>query len=222
MNRTAAALLFIFAISVALWLGMRLADDEPLLKPGTGGWAPFSWGGSKPQPSGHHTTAEEEAVAPTGQGPVRYTSVETTSPVMPALSGSEKVEQWLTAGGDPAQGAVRVLQNWAKLKPEEQLPALGRVIHMLPDDRYQAAQRVLLDAKTSTEAKEVLFRDAFNRPAEVKLPVMLAVMFAPGHAQANEAHTALADHLGADYGANQSQWLIHIREELNRRAQASK
>lgn len=62
------------------------------------------------------------------------------------------------------------------LKPEDQLPALGRVIHMLPDDRYQADQRVLLDSRTNAGAKEVLFRNAFNRPAEVKLPVMLAVM----------------------------------------------
>ncbi|MDB6138098.1 MAG: hypothetical protein JWO94_1170, partial [Verrucomicrobiaceae bacterium] len=115
-----------------------------------------------------------------------------------------------------------VLQHVPELKPEDQLPALGRVINLLPDDRYEAAQRALLDPRTSIEAKEFLYHDAANRPSEVKLPAMFAIMTARHHPQAEEAHQSLINELGNDFGANQGEWLARIHEELQRQSQAGK
>jgi hypothetical protein len=131
------------------------------------------------------------------------------------------VERWLTTT-DATAGALTVLQHWSSLQPEEQMPALGRVINLLPDDRYAAVQHLLFDPTTGNEAAEFIFRDAANRPSEVKLPVMLALISRPGHPLAAMAHDSLMAELGADYGANQGQWVAHVHEYLQSRAQIGK
>jgi hypothetical protein len=123
------------------------------------------------------------------------------------------IERWLSTT-EATAGAVTVLQHWSSLKPEEQLPALGRILNMVPDDRYEEVQRVLADPKTTREAAEVIFRDAVNRSSEVKLHTMLALISKPQHPLASTAHEALVNDLGIDDGANQGAWIAHVQEHL--------
>lgn len=140
----------------------------------------------------------------------------------PVLTGPEVIEQWLSSSTDIPEIVRTILAGFPKLDPQDQLLAAGKLAALADDLHYEGVKRLLVDEKTSADAKEFLYRDAFNRGPEVKLPTMFAVMTTPGHPQAKEAHEALVNHLGADYGANQGQWLASIQANLRERAAIGK
>lgn len=209
---------------IAVWIGTRMADSPSSLQisrtspnaVAMGGLpAPLVAGvnaGSSPTPDVR--TAEKADPSPglTGASPVPE-----AAPSAPP-TGAEMVERWLSTT-DAAAGAVNVLQHWSSLKPEEQLPALGRVLNMVPDDRYNALERVLADPATTPEAADVIFRDAVNRPSNVKLHAMLSLIAQPRHPFASKAREALVNDLGIDDGANQGAWIAHVQEYLHSQAQ---
>ena len=218
MNRAIVAACTLLA-GIAVWTGVRLADSpsahphpRDLQEPGFKGSSASTGISAKP--------IESEASAPTINAPETSdalrgaTAMSSASPPAPSPpTGAEMIERWLSTT-EATAGAVTVLQHWSSLKPEEQLPALGRILNMVPDDRYEEVQRVLADPKTTREAAEVIFRDAVNRSSEVKLHTMLALISKPQHPLASTAHEALVNDLGIDDGANQGAWIAHVQEHL--------
>lgn len=216
-------ILGLLALISAVWLGMR-AGDSPSVEVAP----PADRQASGVSLQGPLSQAPEPAVIE-GDAPVipdlppgLNTTTKAMTPEPPTLSGPEVIEQWLSSSTDIPTIVRTVLDGFPKLSPADHLLAASKVTALADDANYEGVKRLLVDSRTSDEAKEFLYRDAFNRGAEVKLPTMFAVMTTPGHPQAAEAREALANHLGADYGANQGQWLAHIQANLKERAEIGK
>lgn len=129
-------------------------------------------------------------------------------------SGPAKIEAWLASSTDIPTVANAVLAGFPSLKPEDQLFAASKLVALVSDDRFDGLKRLLLDPKTTTAAKEFLFRDALSRAESLKLPLLMAIMQMPDHPCAAEARETLKTQLGVDYGVNYGQWQAKISEVL--------
>ncbi len=107
-----------------------------------------------------------------------------------------------------------MLTGFPSLDAKDHLLAVGNLVALVGDDRFEGLKRLLLDPKTSLEAKEFLFRDSLSRGDLVKLPLLLVVMQQRDHPCAVEAHEVLKKQLGADFGVNYGQWQAKISEVL--------
>lgn len=136
-----------------------------------------------------------------------------------APSGPEVIEQWMTSTDLP--GIVKTsLKGFPKLDPKDHLLAVSKIAPLVPDAEFDISlKRLLVDAKTSEDAKDYLYRDVVNRAPEAKWPALFAVMNSPGHSHAQDARESLASDLGADFGQNQGQWLAKIQQALRERNQ---
>lgn len=197
MNRTAAALLFIFAISVALWLGFWAGE-------------PVSVAGVLPS-----DTKDKPVITPapaTAERPPNA-SVEVTSQITQP-SGPERIDEWLSSSTDIPTIANKILISFPSLEAKDHLLAVSKLVALVSDDRFEGLKRLLYDSRTSVEAQEFLFRDALSRAETLKLPMLLEIMQMPEHPCADEARETLKTQLGADYGVNYGQWQSKISEVL--------
>ncbi len=221
MQRLLIAIVATAALCLAVWLGFSAGDSRPVAGPALptqktkGGIETARADGLVAGPQG-------EAVQERPADPTKPMTTQSGSPAMApeasTLSGPEVIEQWLSSTDIP--GITRaILAGFPKLDPKDHLLAVSKLAPLVGDDQFDSLKRLAVDPATSAEAKEYLFHDAVNRSAEAKWPMMFAIMSAAGHPQAEEAHQALVSDLGADYGANQGQWLARIQGDLKERAQ---
>lgn len=214
--------LFIFlvatvAIVVAVLIGLRAGDSAPLPVTESGKTA-------RDSPTAAATAAmhaESASTALDGQvltEQLTGVSQGASAAPMPAtpevVSGPAKIEAWLASSTDIPTIANNILAGFPSLKDEDQLLAASKLAALVSDDRFDALKRLLIDPKTTTEAKEFLFRDALSRADSLKLPLLLAIMQMPQHPCAAEARETLKTQFGADYGVNYGQWQAKIGEVL--------
>ncbi len=211
-------LVLLLALGVAVWLGLMAGGDSsaaPRLKPATAqarteGAAPAS-SALEPEASsisGIDAAATRGAtIASAPQAPLATTT---------ELTGPERVEQWLTSSTDVRMITQKILEGFGSLKPEDHALAATKLAELLSDEDFPQVRALLLDDRTSDEAKDILYHDAMNRPDAVKLPLLFALMQQRGHHNAEEAHQALAGALGGDLGGNMGAWQAKIAEELRR------
>jgi len=220
MQRLLIAIAAAAALCLAVWLGFSAGDSQPVEKAplptqkAKGGIETTRADGLVMGPQGESV---QEAPADPAKPMTMVSGLPATAPEASTLSGPEVIEQWLSSTDIP--GITRaILAGFPKLDPKDHLLAISKLAPLVGDDQFDSLKRLAVDPATSAEAKEYLFHDAVNRSAEAKWPMMFAIMSAPGHPQAQEAHDALVSDLGADYGANQGQWLARIQADLKERA----
>ncbi len=219
MKRALIALGIVAALAVALWLGFQAGDSTPEPAGGALGAAPMSRTAVDPMlsrdvPRSSRVTNEAPAPGAAISPGIIPPSPGELMPVATPPSGPELVHQWLSSSTDIPTIANTMLKGFPSLEAKDHLHAVGNLVALVSDDRFAGLKRLLLDPKTSLEAKEFLFRDALSRGDLVKLPLLLAVMQQRDHPSANEAHDVLKQQLGADFGANYGQWQAKITEVL--------
>lgn len=225
MQRLSIALISAAVLCLAVWLGFNAGSSQPLETTpppsgkAKGGVETARTGGPPAEPQGE--MVEKTPADPSQAMPAPPGSSAVSPEAAPAPSGPEMIEQWLSSTDVP--GIARaILAGFPKLDPKDHLLAVSKLAPLLGDDQMEGLKRLVVDPATSLEAKEYLFRDAVNRSAEARWPMMFAIMSAPGNPQAQEARQVLAGDLGVDYGLNQGQWLARIQEALRERAQIGK
>lgn len=125
------------------------------------------------------------------------------------------LHQWLSSSTDTDKIADTIFQGWPKLKPEDHEAAVKALIPLVTDDRFAGLQQLLLDPKTSVQAKNRLFRNMTLRPMAIHLPACLELMRqSPAHPNAEEARNQLVVRLGEDYGTDWAAWQARINQEL--------
>jgi hypothetical protein len=98
--------------------------------------------------------------------------------------------------------------------PPEAFPRLvEEATDRLPDRYYPSvALPLLLDPNTHGLVASALFTDLLERPDSITLPALLSLARTPRHPFAQPARESLALLLGADFGANWSQWERAVAE----------
>lgn len=218
MNRAAISLGFLLALAVALWLGFYAADLPPSKDGDSSGITPNPIVTGPLIPGGSPRLSAVGDQSPVSEIPTPPNIIPPEpGEVMPHAvtpSGPELVHQWLSSSTDIPTIANTMLTGFPSLAAKDHLHAVGNLVALVGDDRFEGLKRLLLDPKTSLEAKEFLFRDAMSRGDLVKLPLLLTVMQQRDHPSANEAHEVLKQQLGADFGVNYGQWQAKITEVL--------
>ncbi len=219
VRRLLFPLLFALLLGLAIWAGFRAAEQMPVAAAPRLTGTVTQPGGNAVTPSSLSPASPEAAPDPVDPDVATAitrttTTAPSTTPTAQPLSGGEQVEQWLSSSTDIKVVAQNILAGFPLLATEDHLLAASKLVALVGDDRFEGLKRLILDPKTSTEAKEFLVRDALSRADTVKLPLMLAIMQQRGHPSASEAHDTLISALGADYGADYGQWQARINEVL--------
>jgi hypothetical protein len=196
-------------VALAAWLGFQTGGTQPDAGPGArhGAGPPGSAADAVPR-------QEPRPTAPSGVTGASGLPASAT-PAQPP-TGGELLHEWLTSSQEVPEIANAVLRGWPQLKPEDHAMAVKALIPFVTNDRYHGLRTLLLDPKTSIEAKELLFRDLILRPKNLHLPLFLAVLRqSPRHPCADEARNLLYVRLGEDYGTDWGKWQARINEELS-------
>jgi hypothetical protein len=139
----------------------------------------------------------------------------TASPQAP--TGGEMLQGWLTSSQDSHEIAANILRGFPALRTEDHAMVAKELIPLVTDDRYEGLKRLLLDPKTSHDAKNLIFKNLIRRPMDLHLPLYLTILRqTPPHPNADEARNLLYVRLGQDYGTDWAAWQAGINEQLAR------
>jgi len=168
---------------------------------------PFSSSPYLPTPAGEGNEAAETAAVEEGVADQQMQPWETA------------INQILESDEENQQVAMRLLALAPTLPPEGQVEAVQHMVNLTDDDNYQNAAAMLLNPATSEDVAEVIYSDVLNRPNNVKLPVMVSILRAPGHRLRAETISTLQIFLGEDLGDNPEAWNSAVQNLLMREAQ---
>ena len=114
--------------------------------------------------------------------------------------------------------AARLAALAPTLPLEGQVEAIQHVVNLLDDEQYELARNMALNPGLHPDVREVVFSDVLDRPNEVKMPVLLALLGQPGHPLAGEARQNLQAYVGRDLGPNPADWAAPVQALLAREA----
>ena len=145
-------------------------------------------------------------------------------PALALTSGPLAWEQQLadvTARRNDAAGQARELFALLPRLPAEALAAAAhQAVERLPNADYAAiALPVLTDAQTDGQVLRVLFADLMERPDAITLPALLSLAQKPTHPFSPAARDNLRLLLGANFGADWTQWEAAVQAALARKSQ---
>jgi hypothetical protein len=135
-------------------------------------------------------------------------------------SGPEMLDQWLSSSTNPDEVGLAVMLGFSKLPAETHAAAARQMVNLVPDGAFDGMLRILLNPKTSTEAKGIIFQDVMIRPDALRLPALLEVMEQTEHPHAKDARYTLGTILGGDWGTDYKQWRARVDTELRRQKAA--
>lgn len=129
-------------------------------------------------------------------------------------SGGEMLEEWLSQPESTDAAGLRIMQNFLLLPEKDHAAAMRHLVNMVRDPSISGLERILLDSRTSLEAKEMLFEDIKIRPDAVKFPIFLKLMQHPEHPSSQDAREILTNVIGRDWGADYARWEKEIERVL--------
>ncbi len=122
------------------------------------------------------------------------------------------IQQWLTSSPDTDVVAHRIIEGFALLSPEDHAEAATKAVAFIKDEHFADLKPLLLDPATSLDARNVIYQDLLQRPAPIRLPLLLALMQTTSNPLSDKARQSLVRDLGQDYGANYGLWQAKINE----------
>jgi hypothetical protein len=126
----------------------------------------------------------------------------------------DKIYAWLTGFDDPNQVAEAILTGWPALSEGGRTAAAPHLLNLVSDEHFGRVADIMLDPRTSTEVKDILFAGVLNRPDAVKWPLILQVMEQKDHPHSQDARNILSVVLGGDYGEDWSRWRTLVSTRL--------
>ena len=197
MNRAKWALAGIVAL-VLVWVGLTLLRSEKKQLPAEEDVkASVSQGGGRPRAIVSGASGEmahggmrpgSNGVARTQAGGTRTVSAgaakrsgpsSARSPVAAlAVAGWETlVDQLVELTDAPAKERKdQVKKAFDALDPADQMDAIHRGLNLLPDAQFDSLCGILFDKTENVHVLDAIFSDALNRPDEIKIPIMKALV----------------------------------------------
>jgi len=114
--------------------------------------------------------------------------------------------------------AAKLAALGPSLPLEGHVESIQHMVNLLDDEQYKLASDMLMSPSLHPEVREVIFSDVLDRPNEVKVPVLLALMGNFGHPLQREAREKLQLLIGRDLGDNPAGWRGPAQEFLARSA----
>ncbi len=131
-----------------------------------------------------------------------------------AKNWPDKVDTILASNVPEPDKVKQLLEMLPRLPEDGQEAVASHLSNLLPNEQYAELSKFLTDASVSTNALDVLMRDALNRPNSLKLPVLLEVARNPRHPKAAEAKETLTFMLEEDDGEDWAKWQAKMDEWL--------
>jgi hypothetical protein len=140
-------------------------------------------------------------------------------PVVPpktTVSWDEQRDGILKAAIPTEEQANLFLAALPQLSATEQEDAARHLVNLLGDEQFLSRAAAYVTNAQAPQAVQALFMaDLLNRPENVKLPLWLAVIRAPGHPNAEEARELLSFYVPEDLGTNWPAWETAVQERLS-------
>jgi hypothetical protein len=177
--------------------------------------------GSKPAgPAGANDVVRDAGGVSPSPGNAAVATGAGTSGAPEPPSGSQMLDEWLSVSTNPDEVGLAVMRGFPRLPPETHAEAARQMVNLVPDANFGGVVRILLDPKTSAEAKRTVFNDVMIRPDTLKLPALLRLMRQPVHPHASDAREVLSAILGGDWGTDYNKWMEKVDAELRRQKAA--
>jgi hypothetical protein len=132
----------------------------------------------------------------------------------PVVDGQVMLSEWLSQPESTDAAGLRIMRNFFLLPEKDHAAAMKHLVNMVRDPSISGLERILLDPRTSLQAKEMLFEDIKIRPDAVKFPIFLKLMQQPDHPSAQDAREILTNVLGKDFGKDYAKWEKEIERFL--------
>jgi len=180
-------------------------------------------------------TPTESAPAPAGTVPARAESLpqqspprspdQQPSPPPPLEAGgtnslsltndwSERLDEILGADTPEREKAKQLLEMFPGLPKDGQEEVAQHLTNLVEDQDYASLGRYLTNSTLAEDVLDVLFSDLFNRPNQLKLPLLIDVARDAKHPKAGEAKDLLELYLEEDYGTDWAKWRAKAEQWL--------
>jgi len=88
----------------------------------------------------------------------------------------------------PEAGQMEQFKNeFMRLHADDQVDAIQNALNLLPDEQFVSLFAILFDKTQNPDVLDEIFNDALNRPEEIKVPMMKALLRDKGHPLHDEA-----------------------------------
>ena len=124
------------------------------------------------------------------------------------------LEEWLASSTDSDRVGLTIMQNFFQLPEKDHLSAMQQLVNLVRDFNISGLERIMMDARTSSAAKERLFEDIKIRPDAVKFPIFLELMRQQNHPQSQDAREIMVNLMGGDFGNDYGRWEKEIERAL--------
>ena len=190
--------LLLLLLASALWY---------LSKPG----APLPQAGPPPVQTVTEGGLEPSVQPPTGVGTPAAAPGAATPPMTEAKPGEVpvwelKIDEALRSNAEPPVIAQVLLQQIPSMPKEGQVAAAQHIVNLIPDKDHLNVMPYVRNTNLEPGFQEIIVAESFNRPDEVKLPLLLAAAQTPKHPMAEVAKSTLGFLLDWNYGDDWGRW----------------
>lgn len=178
-----------------------------------------------PPVDGSSTSTTKQIVKVTPQpvqpgNPAAFARSTNENPTPPkATSGliadwDEKVNDILGAEGDEKDKAKKLIEMFPHLPPDGQEEVAHHISNLVADEDYAPLSNFVTNSALPEAVLDVFVEDVFNRPNNIKLPLLLDIAQDPQHPRASEAKDVLELFLEEDFGSDWTKWHAKMDEWL--------
>lgn len=118
----------------------------------------------------------------------------------------DKISNILTDATEFPEKCKDMLALYPDLPDDGKLEVVQHLNNLIENENYAAMGKIFIDPKTPAAVSEEMLNDLFNRPGNLKIPLMLQVARTPGHPMAEAARENLVLFLEEDHGTDWAQW----------------
>jgi len=126
----------------------------------------------------------------------------------------EKVNDILGPEGDEKEKSKKLIDLFPHLPPEGQEEVAHHLSNLVADEDYAPLSNFVTNSALPEAVLDVFVEDVFNRPNNIKLPLLLDIAQDPQHPRAGEAKDVLELFLEEDFGSDWTKWHAKMEQWL--------
>jgi|ERR1051326_297166 hypothetical protein len=126
----------------------------------------------------------------------------------------EKVDGIISPEGDEKEKAQKLIQIFPNLPPDGQEEVAHHLSNLVADEDYAPLSNFVTNSALPEAVLDVFVEDVFNRPNNIKLPLLLEIAQDPQHPRAAEAKDVLELFLEEDFGNDWTKWQAKMQQWL--------
>jgi hypothetical protein len=126
----------------------------------------------------------------------------------------DKVNDILGPEGDEKEKSKKLIDIFPHLPPDGQEEVAHHLSNLVADEDYAPLSNFVTNSALPEAVLDVFVEDVFNRPNNVKLPLLLDIARDPQHPRAGEAKDVLELFLEEDFGSDWTKWQAKMEQWL--------